>query len=155
MLAEVAGRVEEINVRESERVGRGSRLVLLDTIDLALQVLDARAQLATAEANFQELTLFDDQIEDEAIRSERARISRAKSGVDQREVALRQAEINLERTKIGAPFSGRVANVRVSEGHRVNVGDELMTVIDIDPIKVRSEERRVGKECRSRWSPYH
>ena len=24
-------------------------------------------------------------------------------------------------------------------------------VIDV----VRSEERRVGKECRSRWSPYH
>src|SRR5688572_22693539 len=26
-------------------------------------------------------------------------------------------------------------------------------VIILDP--VRSEERRVGKECRSRWSPYH
>ena len=30
----------------------------------------------------------------------------------------------------------------------------------IDPsqkavIEFRSEERRVGKECRSRWSPYH
>ena len=25
---------------------------------------------------------------------------------------------------------------------------ELVTII-------RSEERRVGKECRSRWSPYH
>ena len=24
-----------------------------------------------------------------------------------------------------------------------------------DVIAVRSEERRVGKECRSRWSPYH
>ena len=22
-------------------------------------------------------------------------------------------------------------------------------------MKMRSEERRVGKECRSRWSPYH
>ena len=22
-------------------------------------------------------------------------------------------------------------------------------------LNVRSEERRVGKECRSRWSPYH
>ena len=22
-------------------------------------------------------------------------------------------------------------------------------------IQLRSEERRVGKECRSRWSPYH
>ena len=24
-----------------------------------------------------------------------------------------------------------------------------------DLISIRSEERRVGKECRSRWSPYH
>ena len=24
-----------------------------------------------------------------------------------------------------------------------------------DFFNVRSEERRVGKECRSRWSPYH
>ena len=24
-----------------------------------------------------------------------------------------------------------------------------------DDIEFRSEERRVGKECRSRWSPYH
>src|SRR5688572_33448643 len=24
-----------------------------------------------------------------------------------------------------------------------------------DPENERSEERRVGKECRSRWSPYH
>ena len=23
------------------------------------------------------------------------------------------------------------------------------------PVDTRSEERRVGKECRSRWSPYH
>ena len=23
------------------------------------------------------------------------------------------------------------------------------------PLELRSEERRVGKECRSRWSPYH
>src|SRR5256885_2910770 len=25
----------------------------------------------------------------------------------------------------------------------------------IDAGEIRSEERRVGKECRSRWSPYH
>src|SRR3989449_11784111 len=29
-------------------------------------------------------------------------------------------------------------------------------VKDVDlPPEMRSEERRVGKECRSRWSPYH
>ena len=28
--------------------------------------------------------------------------------------------------------------------------------VDADaPDGIRSEERRVGKECRSRWSPYH
>ena len=25
----------------------------------------------------------------------------------------------------------------------------------LKPVQRRSEERRVGKECRSRWSPYH
>ena len=25
----------------------------------------------------------------------------------------------------------------------------------VTPGQLRSEERRVGKECRSRWSPYH
>ena len=31
----------------------------------------------------------------------------------------------------------------------------LISAIDhFDPVH-RSEERRVGKECRSRWSPYH
>ena len=27
--------------------------------------------------------------------------------------------------------------------------------LDNQSFAVRSEERRVGKECRSRWSPYH
>src|SRR5256886_15787645 len=31
---------------------------------------------------------------------------------------------------------------------------ELHQVVTLDQLK-RSEERRVGKECRSRWSPYH
>ena len=33
---------------------------------------------------------------------------------------------------------------------------EALLKIEIRGIKItRSEERRVGKECRSRWSPYH
>src|SRR5215203_6404145 len=35
----------------------------------------------------------------------------------------------------------------------------LVSVLEIDGQQIsqesRSEERRVGKECRSRWSPYH
>src|SRR5687767_16019089 len=31
----------------------------------------------------------------------------------------------------------------------------LMCSTNASPASMRSEERRVGKECRSRWSPYH
>ena len=41
----------------------------------------------------------------------------------------------------------------------VNNGDydknkDAVVVLEND-LDLRSEERRVGKECRSRWSPYH
>ena len=32
---------------------------------------------------------------------------------------------------------------------------EIYMVVSCPPTRSRSEERRVGKECRSRWSPYH
>ena len=37
------------------------------------------------------------------------------------------------------------------------VDEDTIRVDEVDPIAAvdRSEERRVGKECRSRWSPYH
>ena len=40
------------------------------------------------------------------------------------------------------------------------IGKENTNIIVLDAdlsksTKTRSEERRVGKECRSRWSPYH
>ena len=31
----------------------------------------------------------------------------------------------------------------------------VVNVIPLASSMLRSEERRVGKECRSRWSPYH
>ena len=44
-------------------------------------------------------------------------------------------------------YSSITANVNPAEGYS---SGEVQKVIE-----ERSEERRVGKECRSRWSPYH
>src|SRR5688572_33387506 len=33
--------------------------------------------------------------------------------------------------------------------------DVIIDLYNLQGVKVRSEERRVGKECRSRWSLYH
>ena len=46
----------------------------------------------------------------------------------------------------GAPRTGNHVPVPVKK-FLAEHGDRLAAV--------RSEERRVGKECRSRWSPYH
>jgi len=44
----------------------------------------------------------------------------------------------------------------VSHGHFDHLGSSPRQVREADSLAIaRSEERRVGKECRSRWSPYH
>src|SRR5690348_1052115 len=40
-------------------------------------------------------------------------------------------------------------------GTGLSVAFDLPTLMGRDPDHDRSEERRVGKECRSRWSPEH
>ena len=44
-----------------------------------------------------------------------------------------------------------------SIGQNVNIGNNVKigNHVKIQNNVSRSEERRVGKECRSRWSPYH
>src|SRR2546425_7454260 len=46
---------------------------------------------------------------------------------------------------------------RLSEGEHHRWLDEVLRRIqnELFDLGSRSEERRVGKECRSRWSPYH
>ena len=63
-------------------------------------------------------------------------------------------------------FKGQFANVVEWEEYRDDIifwkwtnreikkGSKLIIRAGQDAI-FRSEERRVGKECRSRWSPYH
>ena len=41
------------------------------------------------------------------------------------------------------------------QGARVSVDGMELGKTHIKGMHRRSEERRVGKECRSRWSPYH
>ena len=65
-------------------------------------------------------------------------------------------------------FSSLIAMTRTSKtmlnnhgesGHPCLVPDLRGNAFSFSPLRmmfaVRSEERRVGKECRSRWSPYH
>jgi len=136
LTAQVGGWVRDVLVRENQSVVADTPVVQLDTTDLALAVAQARAGLQNAQADFEQMTLFDDDIADPAVREQRRVIARTRSGLAQAEVSLRQAELDLERTQVGAPFEGRIADLEVVVGQYVGAGTELMTVVDLDPIKV-------------------
>ena len=60
------------------------------------------------------------------------------------------------RTKLAVSSSdNRVDPVGTCVGVRGTRIKNIIREINNEKIDVRSEERRVGKECRSRWSPYH
>ena len=51
-------------------------------------------------------------------------------------------------------LSGVNTQGRTLDETRKNLEEALGLVLEVNRV-IRSEERRVGKECRSRWSPYH
>ena len=136
LTAEVAGRVDRVTVQESERVGAGQLVVGIDAVDYELALERAEALLARAEADYREKLLFDDALPPD-VRAERERAQRLKSGVQEAEIAVKEARLDLERTWIRSPFAGRVASVNVVPGQLVAQGAELMTLVDIDPAKVQ------------------
>src|SRR5437667_10739138 len=58
--------------------------------------------------------------------------------------AHEEARVLLAQDRLAESVAGRAAS-RLEEGH---------VAADREREVLRSEERRVGKECRSRWSPY-
>src|SRR2546422_8857532 len=64
---------------------------------------------------------------------------------------LRVAQVTNARIHIDACLRENL--LRVSQADAVDVREGVQNFLVA--WQVRSEERRVGKECRSRWSPYH
>src|SRR3712207_9479693 len=52
-------------------------------------------------------------------------------------------------------LEGSAMDADSAPGYAVDVDESTGSEADVTPTGSRSEERRVGKECRSRWSPYH
>ena len=74
----------------------------------------------------------------------------------------RRFKYNREKIKTGNVFelAEVVRNLAIREMEKGLSTGEVDCVIGThrllsDGVALRSEERRVGKECRSRWSPYH
>ena len=139
LTARVGGIVSAVRVRENQAVGGNEMVIRIDTTEYALEVANREAALRKAEADYRTRVLFDEELEDPAVREQRAILARAQMGLDQAEVEYRRARIQLDKTAVRAPFGGRVANLKVVAGQFVRESEELLTVVDIDPIRVAVE----------------
>ena len=74
---------------------------------------EAEAGLTQAQAQYRELTLFDDRSRTPGALGARAHRTRA-LGPDVAEVRLERAQLDLSRTIARAPFEGRVASIERS-----------------------------------------
>ncbi len=77
----------------------------------------------------------------------RQEVMAAAKGLTQAEIDVRIAQLQLEKTRVVAPFSGIITNIRVSPEENLEAGRELFTLVDLKSIKViaRVLESEVGQ----------
>src|ERR1051326_3268064 len=71
-------------------------------------------------------------------------------------VAVLVAQVDVPAATLTAQSSGVVGSLLCNLGQALQgLTSSVPSLVSAINGQIRSEERRVGKECRSRWSPYH
>src|ERR1700722_16730101 len=145
--ARVSGYLVSQNYKEGTLVHQGDPLFQIDSSTYEAAAEQAKSSLAQSEANQlqaeqsekRETQLFEQKVEsaqnrDNAVQANVA----AKAEVKAQQAAVRQAQLNLQFTKITAPVTGIAGIANPGIGDLVGPSDAqpLMTMSTVDPIKV-------------------
>jgi membrane fusion protein (multidrug efflux system) len=95
------------------------------------QVSQAQAKLLQAEAGLRSAGTAPQQLA-----SVRSRVQAAQAQAQQKKAELEQAMLNLQYTRLVAPVNGIVSNRTVEVGQNVQIGQELMKIVNLDDIWV-------------------
>ena len=150
LTAQVSGRIIRIHpgFEDGAFFSEGDVLLELETVDYETAVVAAEAQVARTEAahaleetrakqarlNWEDLG-YKEAPNELVLRLPQVR--EAKANVDSSLAQLEQSKRNLERTKIRAPFDGRVRRRNVGLGQSVGAGTPLGSVFAVDFAEVR------------------
>lgn len=146
--ARVGGILLHRNFVEGSEVKQGDILFEIDPDKYEAAVASARAQVAQAQANYDQSVRDADRAEElvkQKVQSTSLRDQAfAKRDADeatlmQTKAELRTAELNLEYTKVAAPISGLTSREAVSEGSLIGTDPTsslLTTITQLDPIYV-------------------
>lgn len=138
---EATGLVEEILAAEGDHVAQGDVLVRLEERGRAARVREAKELVAQREVEYNAAQ----QLETQGYNT-RIRLAEASASLEAARAGLRQAEIDLEKTQIVAPFEGVLGDQFVESGDYVTEGTPLFTVVDLNPVEFAGyvTERHVG-----------
>jgi membrane fusion protein (multidrug efflux system) len=128
---EIAGRIVRIHFTEGGKVVAGQPLFALDSATAQAAYNEATANLENsrrAESRTREL------VGQKLIAQSDYDTARAAHGVD--EARVESARTALQKMTLRAPFSGQVGLRNVSVGEYVEVGQDLVTLVRLDPIEV-------------------
>lgn len=139
---EVAGRIVRFGFAEGQPVRAGAVLVQLDDSVQAAQLARAKATLALAQADYQRRHEL---LEKKLISQTEFDQTASQLKVAQADVALAVAQLGKMRVK--APFDAVIGVRSVSPGAMVEAGQDLVTLVDVHPIKIdfRIPERYLSK----------
>jgi RND family efflux transporter MFP subunit len=68
-----------------------------------------------------------------------ARLAQLQARQKRAQALLDQAQIDLERCHILAPFTGRISQLEIAIGDRVREGDNLLSIYDLSDLEVRAQ----------------
>lgn len=128
--SEIAGRLKEIHFEEGQPVEKGALLFSLDDSVYRAQLDDASAKLKlAAQTNKRTSTLFSNKYATAQSADEAA------SNLAVNTAAVELARVQLDKTRITAPFAGIVGLRHVSAGEYITAGQALVNLEAIDPVK--------------------
>ena len=105
--------------------------------DLSRKQVGSRSALDTARQSAARQAISITRIE-ESIRTHESRMQELQAALARAEAALDKARLQLARTRVTAPFDGRVTRVYVAQGHRVNLGGRLLDMFENDSLMFRA-----------------
>ena len=136
--AEVAGPVASVRVRPGDRVTKGQVLVALDPRSFDLSVQEAQVAVDLAQLQHEDNYRPDSIATGKAPTQARLEASITRSGLAAARVRLERAKLDRERATIIAPFNGVVDRVLVVAGDRINAGQEITTIVDLQNLRVEA-----------------
>ena len=120
--------------------------------EASIQAAQSRASTARAGQEQAGAELRTAETAPQQVAAVKARAEAAAAKVQLAEVAVKQAELNLQRTKVVAPISGIVSKRAVEPGQVIQPGQPLMTVIPLEKVWITAnfketqlKDMRVGQ----------